>query len=184
MRKNVLFALCLLCFTITNIEAQEGLFIKMSVGPGLMIENSNINGSGFTIVTKNHAIGWGFNEKSALFIGEFGGLINKKVREYNFINLDAFGVGFSYYTPFHLRASVMGGYGTVSLAHDWKEPSGVKDGKGFGLNLSVEKEWIIAKRWGVGIGTQAFYLKTLDTDYQFINFSINLVGTFYLTPFH
>jgi hypothetical protein len=110
-------------------------------------------------------------------------LIHTKVREYNFINLDAFGVGFSYYTPFHLRVSVMGAYGQVSLAHDWRESLGVKDGTGFGLNLSVEKEWIVAKRWGVGIGTQAFYLKTMDTNYQFINFSINFVGTFYLTPF-
>jgi hypothetical protein len=184
MRNKLLIAFCFICILTTYVEAREGLFVKMSVGPGLMLENSRINGSGFTIVTKNHAIGWGFNKKYALFIGEFGGLINKKVGEYNFINLDAFGVGLSYNTPLNVRVSVMGAYSMVSLAHNWWEATGINDGNGFGINFSVEKEWIIAKRWGVGIGPQVFYLKTMETDYQFINFSINFMGTFYLTPVH
>lgn len=184
MSSKLLIAFCVICISATYVEAHEGLFVKMSVGPGLMLENSRINGSGFTMVTKNHAIGWGFNEKYALFIGEFGGLINKKVGEYNFINLDAFGVGLSYSTPFNVRVSVMGAYGKVSLAHNWWEATGDNDGNGFGINFSVEKEWILAERWGVGIGPQVFYLKTMETDYQFINFSINFMGTFYLTPVH
>ena len=101
MRNKLLIAFCFICISITYVEAHEGLFVKMSVGPGLMLENSRINGSGFTIVTKNHAIGWGLNEKYALFIGEFGGLINKKVGEYNFINFSINVMGTFYLTPVH-----------------------------------------------------------------------------------
>ena len=101
---------------VTSVSAQKGLFIKFSLGPGYTTEYSNINNSGFSIATKNHAIGWGITDKFAVQFGEFGGLSKQKVGEYNYINLDAFGLGFSYRTPVDIKISVLGAYSMVSFA--------------------------------------------------------------------
>jgi hypothetical protein len=66
MRKEWL--ICFVLFSITYVEAQKGPFLRFSLGPGFMIEYSTINDPGFTIATKNHAIGWGFKDKYAAIL--------------------------------------------------------------------------------------------------------------------
>lgn len=179
---KVILLFCIIFFSITQVNAQKGLFIKFSLGPGYTTEYSNINGSGFTIATKNHAIGWGITDKLALQIGEFGGLIKQKVGDYNYINLDVFGLGFTYRTPTDIKISVLGAYSKVSFAKKWSEATGDDGGNGYGINMNIEKEWFIAKRWGIRLGPQVFWLKTIDTDYKFFNVSLNVSLVFYLTP--
>lgn len=173
---------CLIFISLSHVNAQKGLFVKLSVGPGFTTEYSNINSNGFSIVTKNHAIGWGITDKFAVQIGEFGGLNKLKVGDYDYINLDAFGLGFCYKAPIDLKISVIGAYSIVSFAKKWSEPKGNSGGNGYGINVSIDKEWFIAKRWGVRFGPQLFWLKTTDTDYKFFNVSINGSLVFYLTP--
>lgn len=106
---QLVLLICLIIFSTTYANAQKGLFVKFSLGPGYTTEYSTINGSGISIATKNHAIGWGITDKFAIQIGEFGGLNKLKVGEYNYINLDAFGLGFSYRTPIDIKISFFGG---------------------------------------------------------------------------
>ena len=101
-------------FSNANVKAQKGLFMKLSLGPGYTMEYSGNIGSGFTI-TKNHAIGWGITDKFAVHIGEFGSLVWQKVGDYNYINLDAFGLGFCYRTPIGIKISILGAYSKVSF---------------------------------------------------------------------
>jgi len=179
---KLLLLFCFIFFSTTYVNAQKGLFIKFSIGPGYTTEYSNINGSGFAIATKNHAIGWGITDKFAVQIGEFGGLNKQKFGDYNYINLDAFGLGFSYRTPIDIKISVLGAYSKVSFAKKWSQAFGDDGGNGYGINMSVDKEWFFAKRWGVRIGPQLFWLKTKETDYKFFNVSLNGSVVFYLTP--
>jgi len=164
----------------SSIGAQKGLFIKVSVGPGYTKEFSKLNDSGLAIITKNHAIGWGFTNKFSIQIGEFGALIKQNVGNYKYINLDAFGLGFSYRTPFDLKISILGAYSYVYFANKWTDSTGDKRGNGYGVNLSLDKEWFIGKRWGVSLGPQIFYLNTTDSDYEFLNISFNFSLLFYL----
>jgi len=182
--KMIIFGIvfCILLFQINMLNAREGLFIKFSLGPGYTTEYSNINSSDFAIATKNHAIGWGITDKFALHIGEFGGLVKQKVGDYNYINLDAFGLGFSYMTPIDIRLSFLGAYSKVSFAKEWSQAFGDDGGNGYGINMSIDKEWLVAKRWGIMVGPQLFWLKTMETDYKFFNVSLNGSVIFYLTP--
>ena len=86
----------LILFISFQVNAQKGLFVKFSVGSGFTTEYSIINKTGFSIVTKNHSIGWGITDNFAVQIGEFGGLNKLKAGTYDYINLDAFGLGFCY----------------------------------------------------------------------------------------
>jgi hypothetical protein len=169
-------------FCAINVQAQKGFFVQVSVGPGFTTEYSGINGSGMALVTKNHTIGWGLTEKFALQIGEFGGLNKQKVGEFNYINLDAFGLGFTYRTPIDVKVSVLGAYSKVAFARKWSEPFGEDGGKGYGMNLRIDKEWFIAKRWGIRLGPHVYWIKTVDTNYQFFNVSLNGSAVFYLSP--
>lgn len=182
MRNKILFIIAIIFISMGSVKAQKGLFIKFSLGPGYTTESSSINSSGLSLATKNHAIGWGINNKLAVYIGEFGGLNKIKVGDYNYINLDTYGLGFSYHTPIDIKLSITVAYSKVSLAENWWEPLGDDGGKGFAFNMSIDKEWFIAKKWGVRLGPQAFFLKTKETDYQFTNFSVNGSIVFYLTP--
>ena len=146
-----------------------------------MNEYSANIGTGLTLVTKNHAIGWGFNDSYALYVNEFGGLIKKGVDEYNYINLDAYGLGFSYGTPANIIFSLSGGYGMVSFAHKWSEPEGDLRGEGYAVRLGLEKKWIVSKRWNLGLGPQIIFLKTTNDNYEFINVSLNFFLEFHLT---
>jgi len=179
---KLMLVVSIILFSTIYVNAQKGLFIKFSLGPGYTTEYSNINSSSFAIATKNHAIGWGITDDFAVQIGEFGSLNKQKVGDYNYINLDAFGLGITYRTSFDIKISVLGAYSKVSFANDWWESGGDDGGNGFGINMNIDKEWFIAKRWGIRVGPQLFWLKTNDTDYKFFNVSLNGSVVFYLTP--
>lgn len=172
----------LILFISFQVNAQKGLFVKFSVGSGFTTEYSIINKTGFSIVTKNHSIGWGITDNFAVQIGEFGGLNKLKAGTYDYINLDAFGLGFCYKTPVDLKISILGAYSKVSLAHKWSEAEGDDGGNGFGFNMSVDKEWFVAKRLGIRVGPHLYWLKTSNSNYKFFNMSINGSLVFYLTP--
>lgn len=178
--QKLLLSICLLLVTLTGAEAQKGLFLKFSVGPGLTTEYSNINNSFLSIVTKNHAIGWGITENLAVQVGEFGGLNKQKIGDYEYINLDVFGAGICYRTPLDIKISTIVGYGKVSYARKWYKSLGDSGGKGYGINLSVDKEWFPATKWGIRVGPQISWMKTTDTNYKFFNVSFNAGVVFYL----
>lgn len=178
---KLILLLVFLLFPLSPAKAQKGLFVKFSVGPGSTTEYSNIKKTGFSIVTKNHSVGWGITDNFAVQIGEFGGLNKLKVGTYEYINLDAFGLGFCYKTPAALKVSVLGAYSKVSLAHKWSAAEGDDGGNGLGFNMSVDKEWFVAKRLGIRVGPQLFWLKTSNSNYKFFNISINGSLVFYLT---
>ncbi len=180
--KKILILLGIILISTTYAEAQNGLFLRFSVGPGFMKEYSSIKGTGLTLVTKNHAIGWGFNDKCAIYVSEFGGLIKKQYGEYNYINLDAYGLGFTYRAPFNIYASLSGAYGRVSLAHKWSDPGGDLAGEGYAVKFGLDKKWMLSKRWNFGVGPQAFFLKTKNDNFKFVNFSLNFFIEFHLTP--
>ena len=182
LSNKLVLLICIIIFSTTYVNAQKGLFVKFSLGPGYTTEYSTINGSGISIATKNHAIGWGITDKFAVQIGEFGGLNKLKVGEYNYINLDAFGLGFSYRTPIDIKISFLGAYSMVSFAEKWSEATGDDGGNGYGINMSIDKEWFIAKRWGIRLGPQVAWIKTQETDYNFFNVSLNGSVVFYLKP--
>jgi len=179
---KTVFLFCIILISTTNTKAQKGLFLKFSLGSGYATEHSSINSSGFGIAMKNHAIGWGITDKFALHIGEFGGLIKQKIGDYNYINLDAYGLGFSYMTPIDIRLSFLGAYSKVSFAKKWTEATGNNGGNGFGINMSIDKEWFISKRWAIRVGPQLFWIKTKETNYNFFSISLNGSIVFYLKP--
>jgi hypothetical protein len=182
MSKKILIFLSLIIISASYAKAQNGLFLRFSVGPGVMKEYSSIKGTGLTIVTKNHAVGWGFNDKFAIYVSEFGGLIKKQYGEYNYINLDAYGLGFTYRAPLNIYANLSGAYGRVAFAHKWSEPEGDFKGGGYGIKFGLDKKWMLSKRWNFGLGPQAFFLKTKNDSFKFMNFSLNFFIEFHLTP--
>ena len=179
---KTLILLCLVLFSASSIQAQKGLFVKVSLGPGYTMEFSKINSSGMSIVTKNHAIGWGITDKLGVQIGEFGGLTKISTSDYDYINLHAYGLGVTYRIANGLKIAILGAKSRVAFAKEWTESKGDVDGYGYGFNMSLDKEWYIGKRWGVRVGPQMFYLQTDETDYQFLNASINGSIVFYLSP--
>jgi len=172
--KKIALLVSMLLILLGSVQAQNGLFIRFSIGPGVMKEFTLIEGTGPTLVSKNHVIGWGFNDKYAIYIGEFGGLIKKPIGEYSHINLDAAGLGIIYRTPLGLDISLGAGYGQVALAENWKEPIGDIDGEGWGINLSIDKSWLVGSSWRLGVGPQVFYLTTSDREYDFASMSFNV----------
>jgi hypothetical protein len=183
---NFIISLCLSCYliisSIPEAKAQKGLFVKFSVGPGYTTEYSNLNKSLFSIVTINHTIGWGITDDFAVQAGKFGGLNKGQTGDYNYINLDAFGIGFSYSLPMDIKISVLGAYSKVSFAKEWTEPFGSDGGNGLGINMSIDKEWFVAKRWGIRAGPQVFWINTTETSYNFLSVSLNGTVVFYLKP--
>jgi len=109
-------------------------------------------------------------------------LIKKQYGDYNYINLDAYGLGFTYRAPLNIYASLSGAYGRVALAHEWSEPEGDLKGEGYGIKFGLDKKWMLSKRWNFGLGPQAFFLKTKNDNFKFMNFSLNFFIEFHLTP--
>jgi hypothetical protein len=165
-----------------TVEAHDGIFIRFSIGPGYYTERVSINESGFTTPAKNHAVGWGFHQKFAIQISDFGGLIKNHVGEYDYINLDALGLGFRYYMPFHTSITLSAAQGKVTFARNWWEITDDGEETGYAINISLDKEWLIAKKWGAGIGAHGFLFKTNHIEYEFVQFGINGIITFYFTP--
>ncbi|MCJ7800985.1 MAG: hypothetical protein MUP82_01355 [Candidatus Marinimicrobia bacterium] len=178
MRYKLLFLLGMIFVSTTCIEAQNGPFLRFSLGPGVMREYSTINEPGFTIVSKNHAIGWGFNNKYAVYYSEFGAWISKDIgEEYQYINLDAYGLGLAYRTQRKINFYVSGAYGTVYFSDSWKKQGDyIEDG--YALALGVDKKWELSNRFDLGAGPLLSYFKT--TNYTFTNFSVNFWLDFYL----
>lgn len=183
---NFFISLGLSCYlmilSVPEAKAQKGLFVKFSVGPGYTTEYSNLNKSLYSIVTINHTFGWGITDDFAVQAGKFGGLNKLQLGEYNYLNLDAFGLGFSYRIPMDIKISVLGAYSKVSFAKEWTEPFGSDGGNGLGINMSIDKEWFVAKRWGFRLGPQLFWINTAETGYKFFTISLNSTLVFYLKP--
>ena len=182
MRNKTTLLFFLVFISASYVEAHDGLFIRFSVGPGYYMERSGLDKSGFTTPAKNHAVGWGFHQKFALQISDFGGLIKKTVGEYHYINLDALGIGLTYYMPCNTSVTLSGGRGKVTFARNWWENTNNGKETGYAINMSMDKEWLISKRWGVGIGTHGFLFKTHKIEYEFIQFGINGAITYHFTP--
>jgi hypothetical protein len=182
LRPNSLLFSFILFISAIYAEAHDGFFIRFSIGPGYYAERSSLNESGFTTPAKNHAIGWGFHQKYALQISDFGGLIKNTVGEYDYINLDALGLGFVYYMPSNTSVTLSGGQGKVTFARNWWKITDDGEETGYAINISLDKEWLISKRWGIGVGTHGFLFKTRKIEYKFIQFGINGAITYYFTP--
>ncbi len=173
----------LVFFSLAESHAQKGLFVKISMGSGYIQENTGLKKAGWSLVTKNHAIGYGITDKFALQVGELGGLVKMKVKEYDFVNINGFGVGFNYRIRKDINWSVLGASGSVAFAKKWTDPSGDSAGKGYGFNMSLDKEWFLGNRWGLRLGPHFFWFKTTDSSYQFFDAGLNASVVFYLTPF-
>ena len=179
MRK-LLGVMVFVLFGTSSAFAQDGLFLRFSLGPGFFHEGESIQGSGFSLPTKNHALGYAINSDLAFYISDFGALMKQEVGEYDYINLDALGLGVRYRLMDSWHGSFSIAHGTVSLAKDWTEATGKNDGSGIALNASLDKRWQIGKRWIAGLGPQALLFKT--PDYQFVDASLNFFIEFYLSP--
>lgn len=81
-----------------------------------------------------------------------------------------------------IKISVLGAYSKVSFAKEWTEPFGSDGGNGLGINMSIDKEWFVAKRWGFRLGPQLFWINTAETGYKFFTISLNSTLVFYLKP--
>lgn len=184
MRTKALILIFLFLSFTSTAFAQKGLYLRFSLGPGYNIESHGINKSGLTLPTKNHALGWGLNDKYALFITDFGGLLKQDVGDYSYINLDALGLGFTYHFNSQISLSLAVAQGTVSFAKSWKEATGDEMGKGMGINLFLDRTWSLSKRWNVGLSPQFFLIRTCHECYQFMNFSVNGFVQFYPFPSH
>ena len=163
-------------------EARDGLYIRFNVGPAFYTERSALHESGFTTPAKNHAVGWGFHRKFALQISDFGGLIRNDVGDYKYINLDALGLGIKYFMPHNTSATLSLGQGNVTFDRKFWQISNQGKATGVAINLSLDKEWSISKRWSVGLGTHGFLFKTRKIEYEFVQFGLNGGVTYYLKP--
>jgi hypothetical protein len=167
----------------TYADANNGLFLKFSLGPGIIYESSSIHDAGLVLAGKNHAVGWAFKDKYAIYYSEFGGLIRKTVDGYNYINIDAYGLGFSYKTSFNLLTSFAVAYSTVHLDHKWYLANTEKSrGTGYGCNLGFEKDFKLSKRFYLGPDIQVFFIKTRNSDFQFLGANISCALKFFLSP--
>ena len=181
MCNKLLLLICFILLLTTYAEAQKGPFLRFSLGPGFMKEYSTINESGFTIATKNHAIGWGFKDKYAVSFSEFGAFIKKDIgEEYQYINLDAYGLGIAYRTQSNINFHISGAYGTVHFSDSWKKQGDLIEDDGYAIALGIDKKWLLSKRIDLGVGPHTFFLKTKN--HTFTNFGLNFWLDFYLFP--
>lgn len=183
MLYKVLSLPCMLFIITTYAQTNNGPFLKFSLGPGIIYESSSIQSAGLVLAGKNHAIGWAFNNKYAIYISEFGGLIRKTVDSYNYINTDAYGIGFSYKTSSNLLLSFAVAYSTVHLDRKWYLANTENSrGNGYGFNLGLGKDFKLSKRFYIGPDIQVFFIKTENSDFQFFGTNINCALKFFLTP--
>lgn len=180
MRLKTWLLFCFILLSSAYISAQTGPFLRISLGPGRMKEYRTIDESGFTMVTKNHALGWGFEDKYAVHYSEFGAFIRKDMgKKYQYINLDAYGLGLAYRTPGNINFHLSGAFGTVHFSDSWKKQGDfIEDG--YAIAFGLDKRWLLSKRIDLGIGPHTFFLKT--ENYTFTNFSLNFWLDFYLFP--
>jgi len=174
---------CLLFIVTTYAETPNGLFLKFSLGPGVIYESASIDDAGLVLAGKNHAVGWAFKDKYTIYYSEFGGLIRKTIDGYDYINIDAYGLGFSYKTLSNLLFSFAGAYSTVHLDHKWYLANQENSrGTGYGCNLGLEKDFKLSKRFYLGPDIQVFFIKTGNSDFRFFGATVNCALKFFLTP--
>jgi hypothetical protein len=174
---------CMLFIITTHADTNNGLFLKFCLGPGITYESSSVHDVGLVLAGKNHAIGWAFKDKYAIYYNEFGGLIRKTVDGYNYINTDAYGLGFSYKTSFHLLMSFSVAYSTVHFDHKWYLANTEKTrGAGYGCNLGLGKDIKLSKRFFLGPDIHLVFIKTENSDFRFLGTNINCALKFFLTP--
>lgn len=166
----------------TSVAAQKGLFVRFAVGPGVSVGTASIKGTSPVLVTKDHALGYGITDRFAVQVADFGGLIRKKVADHDYINLDGLGLGCTVSLPGGTLVSLSAGRGQVTFAHRWWEATGDGKDEGVAITASVRREWLIARRWALGVGAPASFVRTSGDDYTFFN--VGIVGSlsFYLTP--
>lgn len=156
MRFNVISKLVMLIviifFTISTTSAQNGPYIRFSLGVGLDSEFQTLKANMFGYGVKNHAIGWGFKDKYAVFFHDFGADSKIDIGEkYHYIKLDAYGLGFSYRTPKNINFHFSGGYSTLHFSDSYKKQGDFIE-EGYAISLGVDKKWVLTKRFDVGIG--------------------------------
>jgi 3-methyladenine DNA glycosylase Tag len=84
--------------------------------------------------------------------------------------------------PYNTSATLSVGQGNVTFDRNFWQISNQGKATGYAINLSLDKEWMISKRWSVGIGTHGFLFKTRKIEYEFMQFGINGGFTYYLKP--
>jgi len=183
MPYKVFLLTCILFAIPTHADTNNGLFLKFCLGPGITYESSSVHDAGLVLAGKNHAIGWAFKDKYAIYYNEFGGLIRKTVDGYNYINTDAYGLGFSYKTSFHLLMSFSVAYSTVHFDHKWYLANTEKTrGAGYGCNLGLGKDFKLSKRFFLGPDIHLVFIETRNSNFRFLGVNINCALKFYLTP--
>jgi hypothetical protein len=183
MLYKVFYLACMLFIVTPYAEMNNGLFLKFSLGPGIIYENSYVHGAGLVLAGKNHALGWTFNNTYAIYYSEFGGLIRQSVDSHNFINIDAYGLGFAYKTAFDVVTSIAVAYSTVHLDHKWYLANQEKSrGTGIGIHVGVEKDFRISKHFYFAPDIQAFYIRTENSSFQFLGANFGCALKFFLTP--
>ena len=182
MRYRAWLAVFFLAVAPIPVAAQQGLFARFAVGPGVSVGTASIKGTSPVLVTKDHALGYGITDRFAVHEADFGGLIRKKVGDYEYINLDGLGLGCTVFLPHSTLVSLSAGHGQVTFAHHWWEATGDGKNEGVAVIASVRREWLIARRWALGVGAPATFFRTSGDDYTFFN--VGIVGSlsFYLTP--
>lgn len=180
-RAKILLPLLLLVAP-TSAVAREGLSLRFGLGPGIAVGATTITGAALALAAKDHAIGYGITDGFAVQLTDFGALVRKRVGEFNYLNLDAFGLGGTVFLPGDTLVSVSAGYGQATFARKWWEPTGANKDEGLAINASVRKEWSASSRWTLGAGAQASFFRTFGADYTFINLSLVGSVSFYLTP--
>ena len=174
-RFKAVLPLVLLLAVPTSAVAQEGLFLRFGLGPGVALETNAIHGNGLVMPAKDHAIGYFLTRRFAVHLADFGGLVHEKVGKYDYVNLDGLGLGCTARLSSNALVSVAVGRGQVAFAENWWEATGSDKDDGLAVNASLRREWPVSGRWALGVGTQASLFRSFDADYTF--FAVSAVGS-------
>ena len=177
------FRLSLLLLLVpASASAREGLFLRLALGPGVAVEASRPAGARFALAAKDHAIGYGFTDRFAVQVADFGALVRRKVGTFDYVNLDGLGPGLTVCGPRNTLVSIAAGYGAVTFAHKWAEATGTHKDEGFAIGASLRREWPVARRCALGFGTQACSFRSFGDDYTFFVLSVEGSMSLYWVP--
>ena len=180
-RCTVLVLLVLMLLAPSSAVAEKGLFLRLGLGPGVTVGSTSPNVAP-ALAGKDHAIGYGFTETLAVQVTDFGALVRRKVGEYDYMNLDGFGLGCTVFLPRGTLVSASAGYGQVTFAGNWWEPTGANKDVGLAVNASLKREWFFTRRVALAVGAQASFFRTFGERYTLFNLSLVGSMAFYLTP--
>jgi hypothetical protein len=162
--------------------AQEGLFVRFTLGSGAAAEASVLHGGMLSLAAKNHAIGYGLSDRFAIQLSEYGGLMRKSVGPYRYINVDVTALGATWFLPGDVNVSLAAGYGQVAFARNWYTAVGENRDGGIALGAAIRKEWPVARHWAWGLGLPVYVVHTFDDGYTFVGLGVAASVSFYLTP--